>query len=292
MKPGAFTLIITPFKDDFSLDEAALANLVERQVASGIHGIAPLGVTGESTLLTKEEEKKVIQIIVKHAKGKALICPDTCTSSLWEAKEKVKMFADIGADYISVFSPFFVLPKPDGIIKFYEEIANVSPVPILLHNAKDRTGVELTPEISGELAKHSNIVGIKDGNKGIDHLAKVLYLTKDQDFKVFTGKDTTAFPMIAFGGAGSFTVSGNIIPGVMKNLVDLAIAGKLEEAKKIHHDYYLLFEAIRFETNPMAAKMALQLMGLINGNLRLPLTSLSEAKTKVLKQLLEERNLI
>lgn len=292
MIKGAYTLLITPFKSDGFLDESGLAKLVERQVEAGIHGIAPLGVTGENTLITDDEELQVLRIIVKTAKGRCKVVPDTCASSLWRAKEKVKAFADLGADYISVFSPFFVLPQPAGVIKFYEEVADVSPVPILLHNSQDRTGINMEPATTGILAKHPNIVGIKDGNKALDHLAKVIYLTKDDDFEVFTGKDTTAYPLLCFGGAGSFSVSGNLIPTVMKEMVDLALFGKLDKAKEIHYKYYDLFEALRWETNPMAAKMALNLMGLPAGGLRLPLTPLSEEKTKKLKAILEKRGLL
>ncbi|MBI5218765.1 MAG: 4-hydroxy-tetrahydrodipicolinate synthase [Bacteroidia bacterium] len=292
MLKGAYTLIITPLKSNGDLDEDGLKRLVERQVESGIHGIAPLGVTGENTLLTDAEELKVLEIIVKAAKGKCKIVPDTCASSLWRAKEKVKAFTGLGADYISVFSPFFVLPKPEGVIKFYEELADMSPVPILLHNSQDRTGINIEPATSARLAKHPNIAGIKDGNKGLDHLAKLIFLTKDDDFCVFTGKDTTAFPIICFGGAGSFTVSGNIIPEVMKKMVALALDGKLKEAEKIHFSYYILFEALRWETNPMAAKAALNLMGLPGGGLRMPLTALSDEKTQKLKGILQKLNII
>ena len=165
MLKGAYTLMITPLRDNGSLDEDGLKRLIERQVNAGIHGIAPLGVTGENTLLTDSEELKVLEIIVKTAKGKCKIAPDTCASSLWRAKEKVKAFTDLGADYISVFSPFFVLPKPEGVIKFYEELADISPVPIILHNSQDRTGINMEPATSAHLAKHPNIAGIKDGNK-------------------------------------------------------------------------------------------------------------------------------
>ena len=292
MEKGAYTLLITPFKDDLSLDEKGLKILVERQIESGIHGIAPLGVTGDNTLMTNEEVKKVLEIVVKLAKGKAKIVPDTCAMSLWKAKERVKIFADIGADYISVFSPFFVLPKSDGIIKFYENLADYSELPIILHNAKGRTGVEITPEISATLAKHPNIIGIKDGNKQLDHLAKVIYLTKDDDFNVYTGKDTTAFPFVAAGGSGTFTVAGNIIPDVMKKMINFALNGEIDKANKIHLEYYSLFEALRFETNPMAAKMALNLKGLPAGGVRLPLTPLSNGKTEILKSIMQEKGLL
>lgn len=292
MLKGAYTLLITPFKEDLSLDVDGLKILVQKQLDSGIHGIAPLGVTGENTMMTDEEVYKVVEVIVKMAKGKTKIVPDACATSLWEAKERCKKFADLGSDYISVFTPYFVLPNQEGLIDFYEKLADFSPIPIILHNAPERTGVDLLPETTGLLSKHPNIIGIKDGNKKLDHLAKILYLTKDEDFCTFTGKDTTAYPLIAFGGAGTFTVAGNIIPEVMKELTDLALTGEMKKAEQLHFKYYSLFEAIRFESNPMAAKMALNLMGLPAGGHRSPLTPLSEGKTKILKDLMLKNKLI
>lgn len=284
--------MVTPFKKDLSLDEEGLRILIKRQVEAGVHGIAPLGVTGENTLLDFTEVKRVIEILVEEAKGKTLIVPDTCVAGLKEAKERVSVYYDLGADYISVFAPFFILPKDDGIIDFYTQIADHSKLPIVLHNAKTRTGIELTPEVTAKLAKHPNIIGIKDGNKALDHLAKVIYLTKDDDFEVFTGKDTTAFPTVCIGGAGSFTVAGNVVPDVMTNMLQLGLDGKIKEAEKLHFDYYDLLESFRYETNPMAAKMALNLMNLPAGKLRPPLTELSEGKTKIIKALLEEKGLV
>ena len=292
MLKGAYTLLIPPFKEDLSLDVERLKMLVKKQIDSGIHGIAPLGVTGENTMMTDEEVYKVVKIIVEETNGRAKIVPDACSTSLWEAKERVQKFTDIGADYISVFTPYFVLPKQEGLIDFYEKLADFSSIPIVLHNAPERTGVDLLPETTGVLAKHPNIVGIKDGNKKLDHLAKIIYLTKDDDFKVFTGKDTTAYPMIAIGGAGTFTVAGNVIPEIMKNLTSFALLGEMKKSEKLHFEYYSLFEALRFESNPMAAKMALNLMGLPAGGHRSPLTPLSEGKTIILKSIMLEKGLI
>ncbi|MBI4646042.1 MAG: 4-hydroxy-tetrahydrodipicolinate synthase [Bacteroidia bacterium] len=289
---GAYTLLITPFREDLSLDENGLRLLVQKQVEAGITGIAPLGVTGENTLLTDAEVNKVVKIIIEEAAGKSLVVPDTCESGLARAIERVKIFNDLGVNYISVFSPFFVLPKTEGVIDFYTKIADISKVPILLHNAEERTGINIAPETTAELAKHPNIAGIKDGNKKLDHLAKVVYLTRNDNFAVFTGKDTTAFPLLCFGGAGTFTVAGNVIPQIMKRMTELALAGDLAKASEIHYDYYELFEALRFETNPMAAKMALNLMKLPGGGLRPPLTLLSKSKTEVLKKLMIEKGLI
>jgi len=292
MKKGAYTLLITPFKEDYSLDENALRRIIRRQLNSAIDGIAPLGVTGENTLMTNDEVKRLVSILVEEAKGKKAIIPDICLMGLQESIDRAKMYADLGADYVASFTPYFIMPTQEGLINYYEKIADACPVPIILHSSKGRTGVELTLETSAYLAKHPNIAGTKDGNKQLDHLAKLEYLTKDDDFLVFTGKDTTAFPTVAFGGGGTFTVSGNVIPDVMGKMVKYAVDGETEKARELHIAYYPVFEACRFETNPMAAKKALELMGLINGTLRQPLTPLSDGKTALLKQLLEERDLI
>jgi 4-hydroxy-tetrahydrodipicolinate synthase len=291
MKKGAYTLLITPFKKDYSLDEEALRRLVRIQVRSEITGIAPLGVTGENTLMTNDEVRRLVEIIVEEAKGKKDILPDICLAGTQESIDRAKMFADLGADYVVAYTPFMVLPTQSGLIKYYEQLADACPVPVILHSSKERTGVELAPETTAALAKHQNIAAIKDGKKELDHLAKIIYLTRNDDFLVFTGKDTTAFPTVAFGGAGSFTVSGNVIPDVMVKMINYALAGSNADANKLHTEYYPLFEAMRFESNPMATKKALEMMGIINGTLRPPLTELSEGKTKILESILKDRGL-
>lgn len=285
-------MLITPFKEDYSLDEEALRTIVRMQVESDITGIAPLGVTGENPLLSDAEVKRVVQIIVEEAKGKKDILPDLCLMGTPESLMRAQMYADLGADYVVAFTPYFIMPSPEGLMKYYEQLAEASPIPVVLHSSKGRTGVELSPAMTARLAKHPNIVATKDGKKELDHLAKLIYLTKDDDFLVFTGKDTTAFPTVAFGGAGSFTVAGNVIPDIMGKMINHALEGRLDEANKMHLQYYPLFEACRFETNPMAAKRALELMGKINGTLRPPMTELSDAKTKELKTILTENGLI
>lgn len=292
MKKGAYTLLITPFKDNGSLDEENLRKLIMRQIKANIHGLAPLGVTGENTLLSRDELARVLKIVVEEVNERMPVIPDTCAMGLDEALFKVKLFSDAGATHAAAYVPFFVRPKKDGIMRFYEELADKSDIPIVMHNALGRTCVNMEPETTAQLAKHPNIVGIKDGNKQLDHLAKIIRLTKDEDFEVYTGKDTTAYPLVCMGGSGTFTVAGNVVPDVMKNIVDWTLSGKKKEAEELHNEYFSFFEAVRFETNPMGAKAALELMGLIKGNLRLPLTPLSENKREELKSIMKERGLL
>lgn len=289
---GTYTLLVTPFKNDLSLDEEGLRIHVQRQVKAGVHGIAPLGVTGENSLLSEKEITRVMQIIVEEVNGRCKIIPDTCTNSIETTLDRIKLYEKIGCDYISVYVPFLVLPKEDGIIAFYEKVADESKIPVIIHNSPGRVVVNLSPQGTAKLARHANIAGIKEGFKGLDHLAKIIYLTKDEDFSVFTGKDTTLYPLVSFGGHGNFAVAGNIVPEVMKNIFEYHAQGEDKKARELHYSYYDLFEALRSETNPIPTKEAFKLMGLPGGNLRPPLTQLSDQKRETLKKILKDRRLI
>lgn len=292
MLKGAFTLLVTPFDNAMNLDEKGLRTLVRRQVESGIHGIAPLGVTGESPALNENEIKRVVEIIVEEASGRCIVAPDTCSNNLEQTLKRIKLFQDIGCDYAVVFAPFLVMPSQTGVVEFYQRLAEQSSIPLIVHNAPARVGINIDPKTYLPLIENENIAGTKDGNKQMDHLAKILHLAKGKPFSVFTGKDTTAYPMLSFGGHGVFTVAGNVVPEVMRDLVTHCLNGEFDKAEDIHHSYYELFEALRMETNPMAAKESLALLGLPGGWLRPPLTRLSEPKRGVLQDILKKRGLI
>ena len=292
MLRGAYTLLITPFDENMNLDEEGLRILVHRQVESRIHGIAPLGVTGENPSLTEQEIKRVVEIVVEESGGKCKVAPDTCSNSLNQTISRINLYADVGCDYAVVFAPFLVKPTQAGVVNFYERLAKDSKIPIIIHNAPARVGINIEPQTYARLAKNENIIATKDGNKEMDHLAKILYLTQGESFNVFTGKDTTVYPLLSFGGSGVFTVAGNIIPEVMRDLVTYCLNGEFKKAEEIHNAYYDLFEALRMETNPMAMKEALTIMGLPGGGLRSPLTRLSDPKKDILKRILKESGLI
>jgi len=289
---GIYTLQITPFKKDMTLDEAGLRTLVRRQVDGGVHGLAPLGVTGENPALNEDEITRVVEIVVEEAGGKVKVAPDTCSNNLDLTMARARRYAKIGSDYVVVFAPFLVLPTQAGLLDFYLRVADASPVPIIIHNAPARVGVNLEQKAYAKLMDHGNIVGTKDGKKELDHLAKLLHMARGKDFEVFTGKDTTAYPMMAFGGSGMFSVAANVVPRVMRELADHGLAGRHEEARALHYAYYDLFAALRLETNPMAAKAALSLMGLPGSFLRPPLTDLSDGNREHIKSLLKEHGLI
>ncbi len=292
MLKGTYTLLITPFKDDFSLDEEGLRTLVKLQLKAGVHGIAPLGVTGENTLMSEKEIMRVVEIIVEEVNGKCAVIPDTCTSGVEATLDRIKAFARLGCDHVSVYVPYLALPKEDGIIRFYEKVADASELPVVIHNSPGRVVVNLSPEGTAKLARHPNIAGIKEGVKLLDHLAKLVYLTRGEDFGVFTGKDTTLYPLLCFGGHGNFAVAGNVVPKVMKDICENVARGDREKAEELHFKYFRVFEILRAETNPIAVKESLRLMGLPAGKLRLPLTELDEGKKKKVAMVLKEAGVI
>jgi len=291
MLKGSFTLLTTPFREDGSLDEEGLRKLARFQLDAGVHGISPLGVTGENPSLTDGEVARVIEILKDEIGNKILLIPDTCANSVAKVIERVKLYGKLGCDYISVYTPFLVMPTQQGMINFFKRAADASEIPLILHDDLKRVGVVLSAESIAELAEHPNIIGIKEGVKNIDHLLKIILLTRNKNFSVFTGKDTTLYPLLCIGGMGNFAVAGNVVPEVMKSIIELYFSGKKEEAEKLHFDYMYLFEALRWETNPMGVKEAMNQMGLPAGPVRIPLTRLSKKNREALEKILKEKGL-
>jgi 4-hydroxy-tetrahydrodipicolinate synthase len=291
MITGVYSLLMTPFNKDLSLDEEGLRTLVRHQVGAGVDGLAPLGVTGESPALSEPEIRRVVEICVAEAGGRCKVAPDTCSCNIDQTLERSALYADLGCDSVVVFAPFLVKPTQEGLVDFYRRVADASRIPVVLHNVPDRAGVNIEPKTYAKLIGHGNIVATKDGKKELDHLAHVLYLARGTSFTVLTGKDTTAYPLMSFGGHGVFAVAANVVPAVIREMVDFCLKGEFDKAREIHYAYYELFEALRMETNPMAVKAALELMGLPGGPLRPPLTPLSAPNREILKRLLKERGL-
>ena len=292
MLTGAYTLLMTPFTKEYDLDESGLRTLMRRQVEARIHGVAPLGVTGESPALSDAEVRRVVEICVEEAAGKCKVAPDTCSCNLDVTIARARLYGSLGCDLAVVFAPYLVKPTQAGLVDFYRRVADASPIPVLIHNAPERVGVNVEAKTYAKLMDHGNIIGTKDGVKELDHLARLVHMARGKDFAVLTAKDATAFPLMAFGGQGVFAVAGNIVPAVMREMTDRALAGDLAGAREIHETYYELFEALRLETNPMAVKEALEQMGLPGGPLRPPLTRLSDANREVVARLLRERGLV
>lgn len=287
---GAIVAIVTPFKDG-KVDEDALRELIEFQIANGTDGIVPCGTTGESATLSHEEHDRVIEITIDAVKKRVPVIAGTGSNSTAEAIRLTKHAYEAGADGALIVCPYYNRPTQEGLYQHYKLIAESVPIPILPYNIPSRTGVNLLPEMVAKLAKIKNIVGIKEASGSIKQMSDVIELCGD-DFAVLSGDDLFTLPLLAMGGAGIISVISNVAPADMSGLVDAFAAGDLSRAKALHHKMSPLIESLFIEVNPTPVKAALYLMGKIQYEYRLPLCKMSDANLEKLKKVIVNYGLI
>ncbi|MHC1603827.1 MAG: 4-hydroxy-tetrahydrodipicolinate synthase [Candidatus Syntropharchaeales archaeon] len=289
---GVFTALITPFKDDGSLDLEQLRFLIEFMAANGISGIVPCGTTGESATLTHHEHRDVIKASVDAAPSKLAVIAGTGSNNTEEAVELTRFAKDVGADASLQITPYYNKPNRRGILKHFNAIAEASDLPIILYNIQSRTGLNLTPDLILELSKDERIIGIKEASGNISQVSKIIELTRDDGFLIFAGDDSSTIPIIALGGVGVVSVAANIIPQRMASLTAEALSGNFDRARDLHYELAPLFDALFLETNPIPVKKAAELMKLSNGTIRLPLAELDKENEARLREVLREMDLI
>jgi len=290
MFKGSIVAIVTPFKKG-RLDEQALGNLVEWQIAQGTDGIVPCGTTGESATLTHEEHNRVIEIAVEAANGRVPVIAGTGSNSTAEAIQITQHAKKVGADAALLITPYYNKPTQEGLYLHYKAVAEKVALPIVLYNIPGRTCVNLLPDTVERLSKIKNIVATKEGAGSIAQVCEIIRRCGDK-ITVLSGDDGLTLPMLAVGAKGVITVTANIEPAGMAMMLDAFEKGDLERAKQLHYQMYPLFNILFIETNPIPVKTALALMGKISGELRLPLCPMGEDNLEKLKQHLKEYGLI
>lgn len=290
MFKGAIVAIVTPFKNG-KVDENALRELIEFQIANGTDGIVPCGTTGESATLSHEEHDRVIEITIDAVKKRVPVIAGTGSNSTAEAIRLTKHAYEAGADGALIVCPYYNRPTQEGLYQHYKLIAESVSIPILPYNIPSRTGVNLLPEMVAKLAKIKNIVGIKEASGSIKQMSDVIELCGD-DFAVLSGDDLFTLPLLAMGGAGIISVISNVAPADMSGLVDAFAAGDLARAKALHHKMSPLIESLFIEVNPTPVKAALYLMGKIQYEYRLPLCKMSDANLEKLRKVMVNYGLI
>ncbi len=287
---GAFTALITPFRDG-QVDYNRLVRNVEDQIAAGIDGLVPVGTTGESPTLSHEEHRKVIETVVQAAKGRVKVIAGAGSNATSEAVALTRHAKAVGADGALSVNPYYNKPTQEGLYRHFMTIADAADLPVLLYNIPGRTGVALTPATIARLAKHPNIVGDKEATGDLNIATEVAALC-GEDFIILSGDDSLTLPIISVGGHGVISVLSNLIPADIKALVTAALTGDYAEARKHHLRLYPLFRGMFVETNPIPIKAAMQMLGLDTGELRLPMTDLSEPHREPLRKLLTDHNLL
>lgn len=281
---GVFPAIITPFKDDGSLDEDGLRRNVEALASTGISGIVPCGTTGESATLSHEEHRRVVEVVVECSK--VPVVAGTGSNNTSEAIELTRHAADAGADAALLITPYYNRPNERGMFEHFRKIAESADIPIVLYNVPKRTGVELRPEVVARLAEISNIVAVKEASGSLTQVSRIIELTSGKKFSVLSGDDDLTLPMLALGATGVVSVVANVAPRATVEMVDAFLNGDIARARELHYRLAPLVRAMFLETNPIPVKTAYRMMGMAAGPLRLPLAPMSEENEAKLKEIL------
>ena len=290
MFEGIFTALITPFRGG-SVDEPALRELVELQVAAGIDGVVPCGSTGESATLSHAEHCRVVELTVEAAKGRVQVIAGTGSNNTQDSIELTAHAKRAGADGALLISPYYNKPTQEGLVAHYAEIARQTDFPLLAYNIPGRTASNILPSTIARLAKIEQVVGVKEACGDIVQISEVVAACPP-DFSVLSGDDAMTLPLMAVGGRGLIATSSNVAPAQMLALVRAGAAGDFSRARALHYELLPLFDVLFCETNPIPVKTAVAMLGLCGDELRLPLTPLTEANRERLQGVLKELGIL
>jgi 4-hydroxy-tetrahydrodipicolinate synthase len=289
---GCGTALVTPFKQDGSIDETALRNLVAWQVESGIDFLVPCGTTGETPTLSHDEWLQVIDITVEVVAGRVPIVAGATSNSTQDAVSKAKeVAARSGVDGILTASPYYNKPTQEGQYRHFRAIAEAVEKPIILYNVPGRTGANIEPGTLARLAEVPNIAGVKEASGNISQMAEVCHAVPET-FTVLSGDDAVTLPLIALGGVGIISVASNEIPREMSEMTRAALANDWESARRIHRKYLPLMLANFIESNPLPVKAVLAMMGRIEEVYRLPMLPMRRDTRSRLQKIAAEAGLI
>ena len=285
MYRGSFVALVTPFKDDLSVDMDAYGRLIEFQIERGTHGIVPCGCTGEAATLSHDEQKQIIRFAVEKIAGRVPVIAGTGSNNTKEAIELTRYAKEIGADGALMITPYYNKPTKDGQIAHYRAVAEKVDLPIMLYNVPSRTGTNIEPQTVAEMSKIPNIVSIKEAAGSLDQVSSIRSLC---NINILSGDDSLTLPMMAVGASGVVSVAANVVPDKVAALCDEWDAGNVAAAQALHYEMIPLIKALFVQTNPLPVKAVLAHMGMITNVLRLPLTPLPADKFAQIKPVIEK----
>ena len=287
---GSMVALVTPFKEG-RVDWDALESLVEFHIENGTHGIVPCGTTGESATLSHEEHDQVIKAVVKSVKNRVPVIAGTGSNSTLEAMELTRGAEKAGADGALMISPYYNRPTQEGIYQHYKKVAAAVKIPLIIYNIPSRTGSKIEPETLARLAEVKNIEGVKEATGSIDQAIEVIRLCGD-GLAVYSGEDSLTYSLMMLGGKGVISTVANVVPREMSQLTRACFEGDWESGKRIQFQLIPLIRSLFLETNPIPVKTALTLMGKCQGDLRLPLTPMTDGNLQRLRKVLGDYKLI
>ena len=278
MFKGSFVALITPFRDG-AVDESAFQEIVEWQIAEGTDGLVPCGTTGESPTLSHEEHMRVVELCIEATRGRVPVLAGTGSNSTAEAIMLTRHAKEAGADGALVVTPYYNKPTQAGLYAHFKAIADAVDLPIVIYNIPPRSVIDMTVETMASLAEHPNIVGVKDATAKLERVSQQR-LAMGADFIQLSGEDATALALMAHGGHGCISVTGNVAPRACGEFQDACLAGDFATALTIQDRLMPLHVALFLEASPGPVKYAASLLGKCTAELRLPLAAVSDA-TKV-----------
>lgn len=291
MFKGTYTAIVTPFKNG-QIDEDGFRKLIDFQIAGGVDGIVPVGTTGEAATLDYDEHLRVIEIAVQQAKGRCKIIAGTGSNSTREAIELTQKAEKLGIDCALLASPYYNKPTQEGVYRHYRAIGESSSLSLMLYNVPGRTAGEIGIETCARLARDcETIVAIKEAGGSTDRVS-ALKNVLPPEFTILSGDDSMTLPFMAVGAVGVVSVASNVIPKGITELVNNFLGERPTDAMRVHLRYFQLFKDLFLESNPIPVKTALNLMGMIDAEFRLPLCEMSTANREQLSRTLRALKLI
>ncbi len=280
---GCATALVTPFNDDCSVNYTRFRSLIEEQIAGGVDALVICGTTGESATLDNDEHIKVLEEAVKVADKRVPIIAGTGSNDTMYAAQLSQHAESIGVDGLLMVTPYYNKTSQNGLINHYFYVADRVKTPIILYNVPSRTGTAIKPETYKELAKHENIVAIKEANGDISSVAKTMSLCQG-DLDLYSGNDDQIVPIMSLGGIGVISVLSNILPKETHDICAEFMKGNIEKARDMQLKYLSLINALFSDVNPIPVKEAMNMMGLNMGPLRMPLAPMTDSAREALKQ--------
>jgi 4-hydroxy-tetrahydrodipicolinate synthase len=282
---GTGAAIVTPFRNDGSVDFKSLGKLLEHIIKGGVNYVVALGTTGESVTLSKDEKKAVVNFVTDTISGRIPVIMGIGGNNTQEILDVINHQDFSGIDAILSVSPYYNKPSQQGLYLHFKAIANASPVPVILYNVPGRTGSNIAAETTIKLANEFNsIVAIKEASGNIAQIMQIINL-KPKDFQVISGDDALALPIIAIGGTGVISVMANAYPKELSEMINHALKGDLIKANVIHYKLLDLINALFEEGNPPGIKALLEILKITSNNVRLPLAQVSDKHYSKLAQL-------
>ena len=290
MFKGSMVAMVTPFKDG-EVDEAKIKELVKFHIDNGTDALVPCGTTGESATLSFQEHERVVESTIEASGGKIPVIAGSGSNNTKEAVLLTKHAKKAGADGALVISPYYNKPTQEGLYRHFKAIAEEVDIPIMLYNIASRTAVNIEPETVARLAELDNIVAIKEASGNLSQMSHIVRLCQDK-ITLISGDDGLILPILAIGGTGVISVLANIVPADVKSLISEFEKGNLALARKMHYKLLPLIKAMFIETNPAPVKTAMEMIGMLGAEIRLPLCPMKSENVEKLKKTLKDYGLV